>query len=141
MKIKDVLTEIFNSDVAGQVIRKTANSFVTKATIGDRDIKFQASGADGDWECDFIEQSSKGDTFKKTGSGNELQVFSFVIESIKLFIASYSPDQLIFTSDKSDGNRTKLYSNMSRRVKIPGYTIRQESNNPYYDTFKIVRDL
>ena len=142
MKAFEVLNEVFDSDVNGKVVRKTNNSFITKATVGERDIKFQAMGADGDWECDFIEQSpTKGDTFGKSGSGNELQVFSFVIESLKLFISMYAPDQVMFTSDKSDGNRSQLYARMARRVKIPGYHIEQGDRGAAgYDVFKIIRD-
>lgn len=135
------ITEVFNSDVKGKVIKRTNNSFITKATIGDRDIKFQAAGNDGDWEVDFIEQSSKGDTFSKTGSGNELQVFSFVIESLQTFISMYAPAQVAFTSDKSDGNRSKLYNRMAKRINIPGYHIEHSDRGPAgYDIFKIIRD-
>jgi hypothetical protein len=142
MKATEILNEVFDSNVPGKVVKKTASSFITKATIGNRDIKFQAAGHAGDWEVDFIEQSPKrGDTFGKSGSGNELQVFSFVIESLELFISLYSPAQVMFTSDKSDTNRTKLYKRMSKRVKIPGYHIEiADRGSAGYDIFKIIRD-
>lgn len=139
MKAIEVLNEVFDSNVPGKVVKQTSSSFITKATIGNRDIKFQAAGHDSDWEVDFIEQSpTRGDTFSKTGSGNELQVFSFVIESLKLFISLYSPDQVAFTSDKSDGNRSQLYARMGRKVKIPGYTL-DVTNRGQYDIFKYTR--
>ncbi len=135
------ITEVFNSDVKGRVVKRTNSSFITRATIGNRDIKFQAVGHEADWEVDFIEQSSKGDTFSKSGSGNELQVFSFVIESLQLFISMYAPDQVAFTSDKSDGNRSKLYARMAKRVSIPGYHVEHSDRGPAgYDIFKIIRD-
>lgn len=141
MRAKDFITEVFNSDVPGKVIKSTNTHFVTRATIGDRDIKFTAVGESGEWEIGFVEHSAKAsNTFSKTGSGNELQVFSFVIESIKLFLSQYSPDAAVFTSDKSDVNRSALYAKMAKRIKVPGYKVIQEPAAGSYDLFKIVRD-
>lgn len=142
MKAIDIINEVFDSNVPGKVVKRTNSSFITKATIGNRDIKFHASGYEGDWEVDFVEQSpTKGDTFGKSGSGNELQVFSFVIESLKLFISTYQPQQVMFTSDKSDANRSKLYATMAKRVKIPGYHVEvTDAGMAGYDMFKIIRD-
>jgi hypothetical protein len=142
MKISDILTEVFNSDVQGKVVKQSADSFITAATIGTRDIKFHAAGQQGNWEIDFTEHSSnRGTTYGKSGSGGELQVFSFVIESLKLFISLYNPIQVSFTSDKSDTNRSNLYRRMANKVKITGYHIDMgDGITSGYDTFTIIRD-
>lgn len=140
MKASDFLFEVFDSDVPGKIIRASNESFITKATIGSREIKFTGAGNDGNWEVDFTEHSpDRGSTFRKSGSGNELQVFSFVLESLKLLIAKYSPDSVLFTSDESDGNRTSLYARMSRKITIPGYEMQIEHRPGNYTVFRIVR--
>ena len=137
-----IVSEAFNSDVKGKVIRKTNDIFATEATIGNRIIKFTAGNHHGNWDIAFIEsQSDKGYTFSKTGSGNELQVFSFVIESLKLFVSMYAPESVSFTSDKSDRNRSKLYNRIASRVELPGYHLETDSKfSSGYDVFHIIRD-
>lgn len=140
MKAIEVLNEIFNSDVPGKVTKRTATVFQTRATIGERDIIFDGEGRDGEWEIAFTENHPKtGSTFGKTGSGNELQVFSFVLESLQLLISVYAPALVEFTSEKSDGNRTQLYSRIAKKVKIPGYHL-DVKDNVHRDVFKIIRD-
>jgi len=139
------LTEVFNSDVKGQVVRATNDLFTTSAEINNRKIVFNASGfvdANGKniWEIDFIEKSNSNVTFGKTGSGGELQVFSFVIESINELVSRYQPDEIIFGSHKEDGNRSALYARMAKRIKIPGYKFAGARSDTYTDVFSIVKD-
>jgi len=147
MRATEFITEVFTSNVSSEVVRATSDLYTTKATIGGRVIVFNASQYDDDegksvWEIDFTEyeKDGTGTTFRKTGSGNELQVFSFVIESIKDLISSYHPDQLTFTSHKADDNRTKLYQRMLNRIKVPGYHAAPVDSGEYDDYFKIVKD-
>ena len=147
MRATEFITEVFTSNVPSEVVRATSDLYTTKATIGGRVIVFNASQFDDDegksiWEIDFTEyeKDGTGTTFRKTGSGNELQVFSFVIESIKDLISSYHPDQLTFTSHKADDNRTKLYQRMLNRIKVPGYHAAPIDSGEYDDYFKIVKD-
>jgi hypothetical protein len=147
MRATEFITEVFTSNVSSEVVRATPDLYTTKATIGGRVIVFNASQYDDDegksiWEIDFTEyeKDGTGTTFRKTGSGNELQVFSFVIESIKDLISSYHPDQLTFTSHKADDNRTKLYQRMLNRIKVPGYHAAPIDSGEYDDYFKIVKD-
>jgi hypothetical protein len=147
MRATEFITEVFTSNVSSEVVRATSDLYTTKATIGGRVIVFNASQYDDDegksvWEIDFTEyeKDGTGTTFRKTGSGNELQVFSFVIESIKDLISSYHPDQLTFTSHKADDNRTKLYQRMLNRIKVPGYHAAPIDSGEYDDYFKIVKD-
>jgi hypothetical protein len=147
MRATEFITEVFTSNVSSEVVRATSDLYTTKAMIGGRVIVFNASQYDDDegksvWEIDFTEyeKDGTGTTFRKTGSGNELQVFSFVIESIKDLISSYHPDQLTFTSHKADDNRTKLYQRMLNRIKVPGYRAAPVDSGEYDDYFKIVKD-
>ena len=149
MRATEFITEVFTSNVSSEVVRATPDLYTTKATIGGRVIVFNAAQFENEhgesiWEIDFVEYEKNGidATFGKTGSGSELQVFSFVIESIKDLIATYHPDELIFTSSKADKNRTKLYQRMMNRVKVPGYHAAPVYVSGEYadDYFKIVKD-
>lgn len=140
MKASDfILSEAFDSDVKGKLIKRTNDLFITQATIGNRIIRFQADYYNGEWGIAFVEKGPKGDTFGKSGSGKEMQVFSFVIESLRLLIAIYTPETIYFTSDKSDTNRSKLYRRIAARIKLPGYHLEVGASSGY-DEFYIRRD-
>lgn len=148
MRLHEIeIFESFNSDVNGKVVRATSDLFTTRATIGDRDIVFNATcmqpdeaRQDGIWEIEFIEKGAHGSTYGKSGMGNELQVFSFVIESTKLLIAKYKPAEIQFSSRKADGNRSSLYTRLVNRIKIPGYSVASTIHDTHADLFRIVRD-
>lgn len=154
MRLYDIkVDEAFDSDVAGKITRATDKMFTTEATIGDRKIIFNAlqyyrprsydpndNTSDSVWEIEFIEKKPGKTTFAKTGSGSEMQVFSFVINSIKELITRYSPGELEFGAAKSDENRSKLYQRMIKRIKVPGYSALPVEPGDDADTFRIVRD-
>lgn len=145
MKITDIIAESFDSDVKGKIVKAGPGYFHTKADIGTRTILFSAAASpagENQWEIEFLENTKKGQTFTKSGSGNEMQVFSFVIESIKEFVARYHPEVITFNSHKADQNRSKLYARMMRRVSsvLPGYSEAPVSSTDSSDTFTIVKD-
>lgn len=145
----DEITESFDTDVKGKLVRATNDLFTTSAEIGGRKIVFNASsyeaGMDTNpvtiWEIEFTERSpTSGTTYGKSGNGSEMAVFSFVIESIKELVSRYSPEEITFTSHKEDGNRSSLYSRIARRIKIPGYKLAPVDSVGPSDHFRIVRD-
>ena len=142
MKIRDIiLTEIFDSNVSGNLVRATSDLFTTEATIGNRKIVFNAAEFDGNkWEIEFIEKHQGSMSYSKTGSGSEMQVFSFVIESINELISRYHPDEITFSSHKADGNRTDLYKKIVRKIKVSGYHLSEIVAGQHADIFRIVRD-
>jgi hypothetical protein len=125
MRSIEFINEAFDSQVPYNVVRASNDLFTTRATIGDRDVVFTAQGrtegAQGTvvWEVDFYEKTPGNMTFSKSGSGSELQVFSFVINSLKELAARYHPDTIRFSSHKADENRTKLYQRMLTKI-APG---------------------
>lgn len=148
MKINEI-TESFDSVVQGQIVRATNNLFTTSAAIGNRKIVFNASSYEAGsdiapvtiWEVEFTEKSNDtGTTYGKSGSGNELQVFSFVIDSLNVLVARYAPAEITFSSHKADGNRTSLYRRMANRIKIPGYHLSDVESDSTSDIFRIVKD-
>lgn len=147
MRLYDIkIDEAFDSEVRGDIIRATNDLFTTAATIGNRKIVFNASayerGEQGEavWEIEFTEKTPGNITYGKTGSGNEMQVFSFVINSVRELVARYNPAELEFGSSKADSNRSALYNKLINRIKIPGYHPADVASDKYTDVFKIIRD-
>ena len=148
MRLYDIkIDEAFDSEVKGDVIRATNNLFTTAASIGNRKIVFNASAyerggenPDTIWEIEFTEKTPGNVTYGKTGSGNEMQVFSFVINSVKELVARYSPAEIEFGSSKADSNRSALYTRLIKRIKIPGYHPAEVASDTYTDVFRIIRD-
>jgi hypothetical protein len=122
MKIYELVSEAFTSKIPYDVVRSTNDLFTTKATIGDRVIVFNAAaneeGTQGNivWEVDFYEKTPGNITFSKTGSGGEMQVFSFVIDSLKELASRHHPETIRFSSHKADMNRSKLYQRMIAKI-------------------------
>lgn len=139
------LSESFDSDIKGQLVRATPDLFTTEAVIGDRKIVFNASKYEDEsdasiWEIEFIEKTPGNASYGKTGSGNQMQVFSFVIESIKELVSRYKPSVLEFGSHKADGNRSALYRRMLNRIKLPGYSLGDTLSDKHTDIFRLIRD-
>jgi hypothetical protein len=124
------LQELLDSDVPYEVLKSTADSFWTKAKIGDKNIKFSASH-DGDrWYIVFAELGKSKSYYGKTGSGNEFEDGSFVTSSMKEFLQSYNPQKITFSADKKDGeNRARLYNKVASRL-LKGYTRIQDDDHP-----------
>lgn len=144
MRADEFIVEAFTSQVPFNVVRATNELFTTKATIGERDIVFNAQGNEEGtqgavvWEVDFYEKTPGNMTFGKTGSGGEMQVFSFVIDSLKELAARYHPDTIRFSSHKADENRTKLYQRMLGKIAPSlGYQLTDVESSGSDDIFVI----
>jgi hypothetical protein len=121
-----LIQELLNSKVDYEVTKQNASTFKTLAQIGDRWITFIATKEDEDvWDLAFYESENWNAplTSAKTGSGDELKVFSMVMASIKEFLDRYSPNTVIFTADKDDGSETraKLYGRIASKY-LKGFT-------------------
>jgi hypothetical protein len=137
--LSDEISESFNSHQNINVAFSGSEEFITVRTIGDREIRFVASLIlHNDWDIEFLETRGKsGNSHGKTGEGFQMQVFSFVLSSIKLFVKKYNPVCFEFTSAKADGNRTRLYKSIANKIKIPGYYFTVETAGPV-DVFRFI---
>lgn len=128
MRASEFIRESFNSKIPYTVDYANNDSFQTRAEIGGRIVIFGGAAYDREnpfvWQVAFEERKNKngGSHFGKTNSGNEMQVFSFVLDSMRELIARYRPLEIQFTSSKSDENRSSLYARMIKRYPIEGYT-------------------
>lgn len=140
----EFLNEAFDTTISYQVDRATNDEFITSAVIGNREIVYGGEeNRDGVWQIAFLERKisdSSSGTFSKSGSGNEFSVFSFVIESTKQLISRYRPKEIRFTSEKTDENRTSLYTKLLKKFPIEGYTFVGVNNKGIDDEFIIKRN-
>lgn len=142
MKIRDLI-EAFDTPVKGQITAARPNMFKTRAKIGEREILVNAVASQNEqgeevWEVNFVERApGRGTTFGKSGSGNEMAVFSFVLDSLKEFVARYSPQQVEFSAARGDRNRSQLYQRMISRGIIPGFRLIKTTQGPTDDIFTL----
>jgi hypothetical protein len=121
------LFEIFNRDAELTKTRDTKYMWQVRADVGGRPIVFTAETLDHDnvWSVNFLEIRKNGrHTYDSTGSGAEFEVGGMVLKALKMFIEERKPGLIVFTANKTDGNRASLYGRVLKRTHIPGYTAR-----------------
>jgi hypothetical protein len=143
MRATEFISEVFTKELDYKIAKATPDLFQTSMIIGGRKIIYsavQSSWAMGIWEIVFEERNETGYHFGKTGSGNELDVFNFVIKSTKEFIDRYRPLEIVFTASKEDSNRSKLYTRLINRFPVQGYEfVGTNQDNRTDDEFVIKR--
>lgn len=128
MRNKEITDESLTTQVPYNVTVANPDRFDAEAVIGDRKIIYGASPEEyGEWWVAFLERGIPGGpkkkmTFSKSGSGHELKVFSFVIAATKELIDRYRPHKILFTANKKEENRIKLYDRLIKRFPVTGYT-------------------
>jgi hypothetical protein len=137
------LDELLDRKVAYEVLRDKPDLFVTKATIGERDIVFSAEQFAGDdglyWGVAFEEHRDGDHTYAATGSGDEFKVTSMVAASMKEFLQRYSPERVTFSAEKTgpDDPRVAIYRRLADKL-LRDYT-RSEFDSGVDTSFKYVR--
>ena len=140
------LNEILSKKVDYEVTKETSERFDTMAKIGDRTISFTSGKVDhGDsletWDVEFAEIKNGKKTYAASGSGNELEVFSMIKDSILELVSRYHPDKITFTAQKEgEGDkRANAYERLVKRFNIPGYTYNRDKEYSDFDQFEIVK--
>jgi len=124
-----ILLELLNSSTDFRVTKNTDRDVRTTFESNGRTIEADAEMIrDGIWEFAFAERKHRHSRFdlsssklNVTGSGGELEVFSTIVEIMKMIIKEKSPTELRFTAEKSEASRVKLYDKLINRIKVPGY--------------------
>jgi len=128
-----LINEILDRKVKYTVMKDSDSQFKAQAKINGRDIVFYAEETwHGIWEVAFGEKTDDAFdiTYKKTGNGGELEVFSMVKELTLEMIKKHDPKKITFQAAKEEnGNRGNLYARLVERFKIPGYKIERKSGD------------
>lgn len=140
--VKEGLNEVFDRTPEYEVEVDSRSFFKTSQSIGDRRIVFTAERADYEdsWELQFKEVRNGRSTIELTGSGNELEVFSMVANSIIEFVQRYQPEKITFSAAR-DGARSSLYRRLMQRA-LKGYypELDGRSGDQTSDFFTYVRE-
>lgn len=112
--------------------------FYVEFTVGDRKITFTGENEaadinydDGEWSVSFAELKNGRQSYDKTGSGNEIQVFATLKSIFQQFIKDRDPEVITFSADKKDGNRAKLYARMFKKNLPSGWELQSEPGADY----------
>jgi hypothetical protein len=133
-----LINEIMNTKGNYKVITSTGNTFITRQTIGKREIDFIAYRHAGVWNIAFGENTENGIDYEKTGKGKEFEVFAMVKASIEELIEKHKPEIFQFNEDKEHAdklNRTKLYDRFCKKFKVPGYSY-EKNDGESRDVFR-----
>jgi hypothetical protein len=124
-----LITEILNTPA--QITVDSANDGVVIMNFSLRNINYTFSGSNvteefdpGEtWEVDFGIATQNGHTqYQLTQTGNAFEVLAAVQQCcLKLIQMHPAIQQIMFTGDKGEGSRTKLYDRLVRSLKIPGW--------------------
>lgn len=123
MKLRDILTEVFDRKVDSDVVVHSSTKYQLESTITGRKIKVVfskiPSESDG-WDFEFYEQTKSGKwTTATTGSGGSLEVFAFVTQALREFIDIYHPETVEFNAfDEDDPKRGRLYQKAIEKMKL-----------------------
>jgi len=129
------LDESLNSNIDSIITLDTDTRYIEKALIGDRTIvvsgqfhgkRFWNGEERQIWYVAFHEEKDDEMTFDLTGNGEELKVFSFVVNAIRNIVKEKDPHYLIFSASKSDGSRSGLYSRLLSRYLPKNYSFTKE---------------
>lgn len=139
------LFELFNTKIDYENVHDDKYRMLRKAIIKNREILFDATSGHGTnsdrWSIEFYESTEDTEkNYHLTNSGGELQVFSFVLESVKELIKKHNPRELMFSAEKTgtESSRPSLYEKLIKKMKLPGYVLnRSDTDRKAY--FSLVR--
>ncbi|WP_407304126.1 hypothetical protein [Acinetobacter sp.] len=144
MMVKESLSEALDKPLPYKVTNKSKTTFQATFIVGKRKILFEAdqiSVALDAWVVSFYELGNASTSIsKKTGSGNEFEVFATIKKIIEDFIEEFNPRELRIDSFKGEANRGKLYSRMLKKNLPIGWNIEKDDSHPSYELFILKKD-
>ena len=113
-----VIKEALDKPLPYEVTLRSNKYWQAEFKVGNRLIQFEAERIGGGWDIIFGEMEqreggySDGMKTKKTGKGNEFQIFATVKAILDKFIEEKNPIMLSLDSHKGEPSRAKLYQRM-----------------------------
>lgn len=141
------INELFDRPARWRLVKDTGNIIKYRSSINDKNLVvfFHRHGISDDtsskWEVSF---TVDGD-FSTTGGGDEIKVFSTVLDIMKDVIETKNPEELSFTAEKSldsdsSNSRIRLYSRLIKRFAVShGYQLVDKNDRGWKVVYKLVR--
>lgn len=119
-----LLNELFNRPAEYGIMTATANTFKAAFAVNDRTIVFLASrNSDDCWYISFYQmgEMTNPQIHSMTNDGGEFDVMSTVKKLMDELIARYNPTEILFSADRTEESRVRLYTKMVARYLPPNY--------------------
>lgn len=125
-----------------QVHDNTDKKYNTRFTVDGKDFFFEAVESDGAWYVGFgLQKDRGGNTSQMTNDPtvSPVKVLRQVERSLTQFVREKSPDKIVFTAEKYEGSRVKLYDRaLPQMGKAYGYSV-ETADYPALKEYMLVK--
>lgn len=124
------ISELLDTKRKVEIVKDTERAYYGRAEFNGVPIEFRLDRwpndpKDGRWQFTFVaigDEFDDGETYHKTGQGDELAVFATAKNFVDDFLKTVKPIALYFEADKLEGDsRSKLYNRFISRWTPAGY--------------------
>lgn len=138
MRYKEIIVELFDTDVVWRMRRVGDNKIIFTSNIGGRDIELEYFTNNG-FRNVHVSFTVDGE-YDVTGEGDAAAIFGVVINNIMRFVDRVKPDKLGFAAHKPDDiggstpyeTRARLYDRIVRRyINGSGYSYHVEDRDGF----------
>jgi len=130
-QFKTQINELFDKPARWQMTRDSRGAVDYQSNVNGKDLAVVFDIiAPGTWEVIFSVDSEHAVTGE--GDGDEMRIFSTVLDIISDFIKNKDPEQLHFTAEKtpdSSNSRIRLYNRLIKRfASSRGYKLKDKDD-------------
>ena len=131
-QFKTQINELFNEPARWQLDRDTRDVVGYQSNVNSKDLEVAFNlTSPGTWEVIFSVDSELAMTGK--GDGDEMKIFSTVLDIISDFIKNKDPEKLYFTAEESPvygRSRIRLYNRLVKRfASSRGYRLKDKDED------------
>ena len=147
MTLHELLNEALDRPLPYDVTLSSSKYWTAEFKVEDRLIQFEAERIGGGWDIIFGEMEQRGGGYtdgmktKKTGKGNEFEIFATVKAILDRFIEEKKPIMLSLDSHKGEPSRAKLYQRMIAKNLPAGWKMERDESHPTYTTFVLKKEM
>jgi len=139
-QFKTQINELFDKPARWRLVKDTDKIIKYRSSIDDKDLVvfFHRRGSNK-WEVSFAVDHE----FSVTGEGDEIKVFSTVLDIISDVIQTKEPEELNFTAEKSldsSSSRIRLYNRLIKRFAVShGYRLTDKDDREWKVVYTLVK--
>ena len=141
-QFKTQINELFDKPARWQMTRDSRGAVDYQSNVNGKDLAVVFDIiAPGTWEVIFTVDSELAVTGE--GDGDEMKVFSTVLDIISDFIKNKDPEKLYFTAEKSPvygSSRIRLYNRLVKRfASSRGYRLKDKDDVGWKVSYTLVK--
>lgn len=141
-QFKTQINELFDKPARWQLTRDSRGAVDYQSNVNGKDLAVVFDIIDpGTWEVIFSVDSEVAITGE--GDGDEMRIFSTVLDIISDFIKNKDPEKLYFTAEKSPtygSSRIRLYNRLVKRfASSRGYKLKDKDDVGWKVSYTLVK--